>query len=390
MYVEDIPFLSSAFYSNNDARTLSDSFFLESDPMVEFHLFYIYCQLNKNLGRIGSAFKTLERLETILQKTEKVNPKTAYSVQNGNATNYEGLRKARNLLQEEFLIADRQGLLREDENSEIYDMKKHGMEVLIYYLTRATLSFYLGSYNESFASITEALRYFSILHQYQLPGFDYKKAAILERELVSILCEVTTKYAQTTLAKDIIDVALNRVEAALKIVDYCKDIIQEDISVSNIYLNRSLCDLYLFKGLHGFCENSLLKAEGYLRKILKVSLVGFEEVEAGAWEKQGEVSENMLKEGKCAKNQEVIYDSLYNLALIHLNLARRGVEAVGYLQKARNLVKFGLKNFENNSPFWLLYAFTEESEKRRKAALLSGLSADPEVSKILSHSYLKF
>lgn len=139
-------------------------------------------------------------------------------------------------------------------------------------------------------------------------------------------------------------------------VECCKDIIQDESSVSNIYLNRSLGDLYLFKGLHGFDDNALLKAEDYLKRILKISLVNFEEIESGNTENVGEISDKMVTEGKCAKNQEVIFDGLYNLALLYLNLGHRGSNNApddGYLKKARTLALFGLKSFENNSPFWL-------------------------------------
>jgi len=158
--------------------------------------------------------------------------------------------------------------------------------------------------------------------------------------------------------------------------------LQEKESASNIYLNRSLSDLYLFKGLHGYCAESLLKSEHYLKQILNICLIGYDEIENGSLTKRGEINEKMVTEGRCGKNQEIIYDCLYNIVLININMARRNSEKTSYLEKARNLAKFGILNFENCSPFWMLYAFTEDSSKKKKAALLASISVDPQVSSI--------
>ena len=141
-----------------------------------------------------------------------------------------------------------------------------------------------------------------------------------------------------------------------------------------------MSDLYLFKGLHGSSDEALEKAEEYLQRIMRLSLVEYDQIEKGTYEKQGEIKDSMLEEGKCAKSQEVIYDGLYNIALINLNLAHRKASSSSRLEKARNLAKFGIKSFNNNSSFWLLYAFTEDTNKKKKAAILSGISADPKVT----------
>lgn len=219
-YMEDIPFLSGLFYQDNNARTLSDAFFLDSDPMTEFHLYYVYCQLNKNLGRIGSAFKTLEKLAGCLERTEKLNPKTAYGgVQNSeNSQRSEALARARKLVQGEFLIVGRSGILKEDSDGELsYDIGRYGYEVLIYYITRITVCFYLRSYNDAFTSMIDAFRCLEVVHRWKLPNFDYKKVMTLERDLLSIACEVMVNYAQDTLAKEVIDIALYRIDVALKV-----------------------------------------------------------------------------------------------------------------------------------------------------------------------------
>jgi len=174
-------------------------------------------------------------------------------------------------------------------------------------------------------------------------------------------------------------------------VECFQTIIHEDISVSNIYLNRSLSDIYLFKGLHASCDESMAKAEKYLRSILQLCFANYEAIESGA-EDGGEISEKMETEGMCPKNQEIIYDCLFNLALVNLNMAKRKPAIPTYLEKARNLSKFGIKSFEDCSQFWLLYAFTEETEKKKKASLLAGISNDPqntEVVNALSYCFIK-
>ena len=220
-YADDIPAPSDIFYQTNDAKTLSDTFFAQEDPITEFHLYYIYCQLNKNLGRIGSAFKTLEKLEQCLEKTEKVSLTDIYEgtfAKNEAFQRFEGLLTAQKLIQEEFLIIGRGGLPSEDKNLTGYDMRKYSIEVLIYYIAKATISFYLCNYNECFISITTALQYFMVLHKWKLTGINYKKAAILERELVGVICEVSLKYSQNTLAKEVVDIAIHRVDTALKVL----------------------------------------------------------------------------------------------------------------------------------------------------------------------------
>jgi len=217
-YLDDIPFLSNTFYENNDARTLSDNYYLLNDPIIEFNLYYIYCQLHRNLGRIGSAYKTLEKLVGCLNRTEKVNPKVAYETQvHENLTRYEDLTKAKTLIQREFLIPGRSGFVKEKEDDLIYDLKKYGVEVFLYSLAKITLAFYLGNFNEVFSCIVETLGYLTIIHKWKLTEFDYKKSALFERELVSITSEAMVKYAQNTLSKEIIDIALYRIDIALNV-----------------------------------------------------------------------------------------------------------------------------------------------------------------------------
>jgi len=217
-YADDIPFLSDAFYEKNNAPTLSNSFFLAQNPKIEFNLYFAYCQLHKSLGRIGSAFKTLDKLSECLELTAKVNPNTAYqdSRSSGDASRCQNLELARNLIQDQFLIRGRSAVQIE-EQPQVYDLEKFGSEILLYYITKATLSFYLSNFNESFTSIIDAIKYFEILHKWKLNGLDYRKAAHLERELVAITCEVMAKYVQNTLAKEIIDIALYRLGTTLKV-----------------------------------------------------------------------------------------------------------------------------------------------------------------------------
>jgi len=204
-YSEDIPVLSGEYYDKIGAPTLSDNYFTVYNPKIEFKLYYLYSQANKNAGKIGVAYKALERCEECLAKLDKVDLSSLKKTDNHVLSHYETIYR---LLKENFIQR------RAADESHSFDLKSAVDEFFLLLLGKITLSFYLSEYGTTFHYLEILFKQLVLLHKFDFGNIAFNKIQLLARESLNILIEIVVKYAQLTVEKEVVTLGIQKIEIA--------------------------------------------------------------------------------------------------------------------------------------------------------------------------------
>lgn len=195
-YLDDIPYLSSQYYVELKAPLLSENFALDESKSKQFYILFNLMQAYKNIGRISSALRTLDRCQLILAEGDQGDaeleskPIELSSFVQENSDN--GFIKIERIVEDYFLLNKSVAI---DFNAiDKAVLRKNPVEYMHLLINRAVLGSFSTDFNSAFRDLCLAL----LCRVLALKGRE-GPVELIDKELVNCTLETMLTFIENAL-----------------------------------------------------------------------------------------------------------------------------------------------------------------------------------------------